>query len=90
MQAKTQILRELAKRQADLFLRGEVTKLLLYVNAQGRSLARLDEALAVALQDLRAGITYHAVPPLTRHDLLVPIIDGFDELFGDFRIRRRI
>lgn len=79
---KTQILRELAKRQADRFLRGEVTKLLLYVNAQGRSLARLDEALAVALQDLRAGITYHAVPPLTRHDLLVPIIDGFDELLG--------
>ena len=79
---KTQILRELAKRQADRFLRGEATKLLLYVNAQGRSLARLDEALAVALQDLRAGITYHAVPPLTRHDLLVPIIDGFDELLG--------
>jgi len=79
---KTQILRELAKRQADRFLRGEVTKLLLYVNAQGRSLARLDEALAVSLQDLRASITYHAVPPLTRHDLLVPIIDGFDELLG--------
>ena len=79
---KTQILRELAKRQADRFLRGEVTKLLLYVNAQGRSLARLDEALAVALQDLRAGITYHAVPPLAKHDLLVPVIDGFDELLG--------
>ena len=79
---KTQILKELAKRQADRYLRGEATKLLLYVNAQGRSLARLDEALAVALQDLRAGITYHAVPPLTRHDLLVPIIDGFDELLG--------
>lgn len=79
---KTQILKELAKRQADRFLRGDANKLLLYVNAQGRSLARLDEALAVALQDLRAGITYHAVPPLTRHDLLVPIIDGFDELLG--------
>ena len=79
---KTQILRELARRQADQFLRGEATKLLLYVNAQGRALARLDEALAVTLQDLRAGITYHAIPTLTRHDLLVPIIDGFDELLG--------
>ena len=79
---KTQILRELACRQANAFLRGQATKLLLYVNAQGRALARLDEALAVALQDLRAGLTYHAVPSLARWDLLVPIIDGFDELLG--------
>ena len=79
---KTQILRELARRQSVAFLRGQATKLLLYVNAQGRALARLDEALAVALQDLRANITYHAVPSLARWDLLVPVIDGFDELLG--------
>ena len=79
---KTQILRELARRQSVAFLRGQATKLLLYVNAQGRALARLDEALAVALQDLRANITYHAVPSLARWDLIVPVIDGFDELLG--------
>ncbi len=79
---KTQVLRQLVGRQAEAFLRGQVKKILLYVNAQGRALARLDEALAVALQDLRAGITYHAVPSLSTWDLMVPVIDGFDELLG--------
>jgi len=54
----------------------------LYINAQGRALARFNEALATELQDLRSVVTYHAVPALVRLGILVPIIDGFDELLG--------
>lgn len=79
---KTRILKELVRRHAEDYINGCTDKLLLYINAQGRALARLDEALATELQDLRAGLTYHAVPMLCRYDLLVPVIDGFDELLG--------
>ena len=79
---KTQVLRELVLRQAERYLKGETEKILLYVNAQGRALARLNEALATELQDLRVNLTYHSVATLTRVGLLVPVIDGFDELLG--------
>ena len=79
---KTSVLRQLVRLQADKYLRGQTTKLLLYVNAQGRSLARLNEALATELQDLKVGLTYHSVAALTRLGILVPVIDGFDELLG--------
>jgi hypothetical protein len=45
-------------------------------------LARIDEAVAVILQDLRARFTYHGLSTLTRLGLIVPVIDGFDELLG--------
>ena len=79
---KTRLLRELVRRQADKYLRGQTNKLLLYVDAQGRALARLNEALATELQDLRVGLTYHSVAVLARLGFLVPVIDGFDELLG--------
>ena len=79
---KTFVLQELVRRQAERYLRGETSRLLFYVNAQGRALARLNEALATELQDLRVGLTYHSVSVLTRLGILVPVIDGFDELLG--------
>ena len=79
---KTRVLQELVQRQAERYLNGLTDKLLLYVNAQGRALARLNEALATELQDLRANLTYHSVATLARVGLLVPVIDGFDELLG--------
>ena len=79
---KTRVLRELVRQQARAYLAAEADALFLYVNAQGRALARLNEALATELQDLRVGLTYHSVASLTRLGLLVPIIDGFDELLG--------
>ena len=79
---KTHILRELVRRQADKYVRGQTTQLLLYVNAQGRALARLNEALATELQDLKVGLTYHSIAVLARLGILVPVIDGFDELLG--------
>jgi hypothetical protein len=79
---KTCVLQELVRAQADAYRRGAAQELFLYVNAQGRALARLNEALAAELQDLRSLLTYHAVPCLVRARLLVPVIDGFDELLG--------
>ena len=79
---KTRVLQELVRRQARRYLDGKTWKLLLYVDAQGRALARLNEALATELQDLRVSLTYHSVATLARVGLLVPIIDGFDELLG--------
>ena len=79
---KTHILRELVCRQADKYVRGQTTQLLLYVDAQGRALARLNEALATELQDLKVGLTYHSIAVLAKLGILVPVIDGFDELLG--------
>ena len=79
---KTCVLRELVRRQAEAYLSGRTSRLLLYVNAQGRPLARLNEALATELQDLKVGLTYHSVAVLAQLGVLVPVIDGFDELLG--------
>ena len=79
---KTRVLQELVRRQADSYLRGQTNKLFLYVNAQGRALARLNEALATELQDLRVNLTYHSVATLARVGIVIPVIDGFDELLG--------
>jgi len=79
---KSALLAHWVVKEAKAFLTGMSRQVLLYIDAQGRSLARLDEAMALILQDLRAKFTYHAVATLTRHGLLVPIVDGFDELLG--------
>lgn len=64
------------------YTEGRSSWLYLYVNAQGSSLARIDEVMAKVSQDLRARFTYHAIATLTRIGLIVPVIDGFDELLG--------
>lgn len=79
---KTTLLRELVAAQADRFMRGETGFLFLMINAQGRALSSLRDALAGELQDLRAAFVRDAVPALARRGVLVPIIDGFDELLG--------
>ena len=63
---KTALLRHVTTSQAERFLNGAASFLYLYVDAQGRSLAPLDEAIAALLQDYRARFTYHAVATLTR------------------------
>lgn len=79
---KTTLLREVTRTQADLYRQGRSPFLYLYVSAQGRALSNLRDALSGELDDLRAGFTRDAVPPLVRQGLVVPIIDGFDELLG--------
>ena len=79
---KTVALRQLAHRQAEKYLNHNADFLYLYIDAQARYLARLDDAVALVLQDLNARFTYRALATLTKHRLVVPIIDGFDELLG--------
>ena len=79
---KTVALRQMVHRQAEAYLNHQEKFLYLYVDAQARYLARLDDAVALVLQDLNAQFTYRALASLTRHGLIVPIIDGFDELLG--------
>lgn len=79
---KTVVLREMVKTQALAYQQGQTTCLYLYVNAQGRALARFHEALATELNELRSTIPHHAIATLVRAGIVVPIIDGFDELLG--------
>jgi hypothetical protein len=79
---KTSLLTHLVHEKAEGFLRGEEASLWLYVNAQGSRLARLDQALAATLDDLRARFPYHATTALVRSGVVVLVIDGFDELIG--------
>jgi hypothetical protein len=79
---KTSLLRHITRLQADRYLRGESSTLLLYLDAQGKGLSQLEDVMARALQDLRAHFTYHSLASLTRLNCVVPIVDGFDELIG--------
>ncbi|MHB1774267.1 MAG: NACHT domain-containing protein, partial [Acidimicrobiales bacterium] len=79
---KTTLLRETTRLQAQRHLDGESDFLCLYVSAQGRELSNLRDALAGELGDLRAAFTHEAVACLAREGVLIPVIDGFDELLG--------
>lgn len=79
---KTFVLRSLVERGAERYLAGESGRLLLPVNARGRSHGRLRESFIVALDDLGVPLSYHALAVLARRGLLVPVITGFDELLG--------
>ncbi len=79
---KTMALRKMTIERATEYRDGKCSSLFFYIDVQGRSLSRLDDAMARDLQDLRSRFSYSAVPPLVRNGLLVPVIDGFDELLG--------
>ena len=79
---KTTLLEYMTRLQAERYLAGESDFLFLHVSAQGRALSRLSDAFAEKTGTLRASFTWDGVAPLTRHGLLVPIVDGFDELLG--------
>jgi hypothetical protein len=79
---KTSALKELVRRQAENYVQRRSDFVYLYINAQGRALARFNEALATELNELRVHLPYHSVAGLVRLGLVVPVIDGFDELLG--------
>ena len=79
---KTKVLERLVHDGAKRFAAGGAPFLYFYVNAQGRALARVDEAFAVELDLLGAHLSFSAIAALTRAGVLVPVIDGFDELIG--------
>ncbi len=79
---KTMVLKNMTLAQAGRYHTRSADSLFFYIDAQGRALSRLDDAMARDLQDLRSRFSYSAVPVLVRRGLLVPVIDGFDELLG--------
>ncbi|TFV58308.1 hypothetical protein E4P41_13230 [Geodermatophilus sp. DF01-2] len=79
---KTVLLKQVVRDQARRYLAGEVTSLWLYVDAQARRLAALDEAMAGELDRIRAKFSYDAAVPLVRTGALTLVVDGFDELIG--------
>ena len=79
---KTTLLKEATALQAKRYLEGDSAFLFFFVSAQGRELSNLRDAFSGELQDLRAGFTRDGIAALVRAGLLVPIVDGFDELLG--------
>lgn len=79
---KTVALRQLTIERARRYREGKENSLFFYVDAQGRALSRLDDAISKELDDLKSQFGYSETLPLTRRGLLIPIIDGFDELLG--------
>lgn len=77
---KTTLLQHLTLERAKTYTAGAFQ--FLFVSAQGRALSNINDALAAETQSLKSAFTWEAVTPLTRHGLIVPIIDGFDELLG--------
>ena len=79
---KTMALKRMAIDRASQSRRPSNSPLFFYIDVQGRALSSLDDAMARDLQDLRSRFSYDAVPTLVRNGLIVPVIDGFDELLG--------
>jgi hypothetical protein len=79
---KTYLLRQLSEHSSSIFKENSPTPIMLFVSAQGRSLANLKEILAREVQDLKAQFRYSAIPRLCRAGLIIPVIDAFDELLG--------
>lgn len=80
---KSVAMQMLTREQAYKYQQGKTNYLLFYVDAQGRALTRINEAFAHELQKLFVqNITFNSVATLARNNLLIPIIDGFDELIG--------
>lgn len=81
-QGKSSVLEEFTVQQAERYLRRESVHLALYIDAQGRGLARLDEVISRQLIELQFLLGYNALVTLVREGLVVLVIDGFDELIG--------
>ncbi|GKS90751.1 hypothetical protein [Acidovorax sp. SUPP2539] len=79
---KSTSLVDLAQKQAADYAARKIDFLYLYIDAQGRALSRLDEAVALILDDLNSNFRYQSLAVLTRLGLVVPVVDGFDELLG--------
>jgi hypothetical protein len=79
---KTYLLERAVRESARLYREGSTATLWMYVNAQGRRLARLDDAVAGDLDRVRATFPFEAISTLVRVGAIVLVVDGFDELLG--------
>jgi hypothetical protein len=79
---KTTALLKTAQTRADNCAAGEKTlPIFLYVSARGNVLENLDQAVDAAVAETHL-LTSTSVRALCRNGLIIPIIDGFDELVG--------
>ncbi|MEV6212621.1 NACHT domain-containing protein [Kitasatospora sp. NPDC051914] len=79
---KTSLLQHVVRTVAADYRSGQADVLWLYVDAQGRRLAKLDDAISGELGKLRAQFSFDAVASLVRVGCLILVVDGFDELLG--------
>ncbi|WP_433006257.1 hypothetical protein [Kribbella sp. CA-294648] len=79
---KTSLLSQMVRGKASAYRAALTDQLWIYVDAQGRRLARLDDAVSGDLGKARARFSFDAVPTLVRVGALVLVVDGFDELLG--------
>jgi hypothetical protein len=79
---KTSLLEHLVRLRASDYRQGAGGPLWMYVNAQGRRLARIDDAINADLAKLFASFNFDGVCALVRSGALVLAVDGFDELLG--------
>jgi hypothetical protein len=79
---KTSLLQHVVHSVAEDYRSGQADALWLYVDAQGRRLAKLDDAISGELGKLRAAFYFDAVAALVRVGCVVLVVDGFDELLG--------
>lgn len=76
-------LRQLTRQQAIDYCDGKTDFLFLYIDAQGQALNTLNTVFSSVLMDLTVTtIRKETIAVLCRHGLIVPVIDGFDELLG--------
>jgi hypothetical protein len=79
---KTIAMQAITHKIAEDYIQGTTKYLLFYIDAQGRSLTRIDEAISFVVGNYSLVFQPNAVKALARNFLVVPIIDGFDELIG--------
>lgn len=81
-QGKSSVLEQFSVDQAERYLQRQTERIALYIDAQGRGLARLDEVIARQLNELQYMLGYGALVTLVREGLITLVVDGFDELIG--------
>lgn len=79
---KTIAMKFISRKIAEEYLKDKNDYLLFYIDAQGKSLSRIDEAISYAVSQLSFAFQANAIKALARNSLIIPIIDGFDELIG--------
>jgi uncharacterized protein YjbI with pentapeptide repeats len=80
---KSILLKQLARAHAQSYLDGTSDRICLYIDAQGKALLSLHDAFSSVCDDLSiTSIRKDTIPVLCRHGLLIPLVDGFDELLG--------
>jgi hypothetical protein len=81
-EGKTTLISHMARRQADLYRRKETDWLLIPINLGARPFMRLDDVVVAEMTNrFRFMMFYDAFLELVRLNVIVPALDGFEEVF---------